>query len=175
MEADFLSDSELHIGRALAPEWRAARETFRGASELARACSAHAAEVEPQTHALHAQHILLARVAEDLAGLIVLSAVGYEMQAIVLSASAYEVGHLSAFIGDSEARAQRWLDWKEHDRMPWSVSVVTEGALRNAGRFTDTTNRRQYIFYQSGLSREARQPFAAANRSHRRLAVRSYG
>jgi len=33
--------------------------------------------------------------------------------------------------------------------MPWSVTKITAGALRNAGRYTEPTSQRQYIFYQS--------------------------
>jgi len=79
MNAEFLTETELHIGQQLAPLWRNARLLFGDVAALDRACSSHAGDRALEVPAARAQHILLARVADDLSGLLVLAAVGYEM------------------------------------------------------------------------------------------------
>jgi hypothetical protein len=95
------------------------------------------------------QHALLARVADEVAGVCCLASLGYDMQALVLAASAYEVGHLSAYIAFDDSLAREWSAWSNPTKTfgKRTVRELTRGGLRNAGMDPQTEDK-QYYWYQ---------------------------
>ena len=93
-----------------------------------------------------AQARLFARLADDLRVLEWAAISGYPTQAMVLGASIHELGHMAAFIGQSDERAQRWLDWKNLDDLPWRAKVIYRGAHENA--FNAPPGESNSLFYK---------------------------
>lgn len=139
-----VTEVETRIAEQLDELLEPSRSIVRAVASLVRLCSAHAAEAPGV--AASVQHSLLARTADEVAAVCCLGS--YEMQAIALASSAYELGHLSAYIGADAERAERWKNWTHYDKAPWSVGEIAKGAIANAHRTTTMSPDRQYLYYR---------------------------
>ena len=79
MMAEFLTEAAVLAAEKLDARLAPSRSIIRSIAEIVRRCLAHAGELEHQTAAN--VHILLARLAEDIAATCTLASLAYEMQA----------------------------------------------------------------------------------------------
>lgn len=159
-ESNALRERERHLLEALEESRRPGRDAVRAVADLLRACARSARDRSTSAVACEVQALLLGRCADSLDGVVVLAGVGNELGALALSGTAYELGHLAAFIASDESRALRWRGWKKAERMPWRVREISDGALRQIGRADPSDHDRQYVFYSIACLAKHGSPFA---------------
>jgi hypothetical protein len=80
-----------------------------------------------------AQANIVGRLAEEIRAMSWASSCGYLLPSMTLGASVIEIAYISAYIGDSDQRAQSWINHKLMHRTPWKVSELIEGTVSKRG------------------------------------------
>lgn len=85
--------------------------------------------------------VLLARLANDLRCVALLSERGYSDQAAIIAASVLEIAHTICYIRDDEERAQAWIQHREPKRAFKPIAQL----IRATAEFLDVQNIKQFI------------------------------
>jgi hypothetical protein len=79
---------------------------------------------------------IVTRLAEEIRAMSWASSCGYLLPSMTLGASVIEIAYTSAYISDSESRAETWRRHKVMHQAPWKVAELVTGVVlkRNGSR-----------------------------------------